>query len=209
MKARTAQSVAAWIGVIALAALLLEGCAARRFAVRKQQVVASVNAQGQPGPAATQLTTDDSAAYCWFEYSYAPAGKVLKFEISYTDPDGHTETRDTSRTLKPGNHKAHFGVEVPRGEGGLKPGTYEAQVYDGQTPLFGTPLRFTVAEAGGGMASTPVTAPRATEPEAPEPSAPAPDPMAPAPVQPGPEQPAGEGPPAGTEATEANVNPFR
>jgi hypothetical protein len=153
MKARTARLFGAWIVVAASAALLLQGCVERNFVVRKQQVVATVNAQGRPGTAKSQFTTADSAAYCWFEYLNAPGNKPVKCEIAYTDPNGTTHTRSENVVLKPGNHKVHFGVEMPRGEG-LKAGSYEAQAYDGERALFGTPLRFTVVELPGQPATT-------------------------------------------------------
>ncbi|MFQ5808293.1 MAG: hypothetical protein ACE5JM_01635 [Armatimonadota bacterium] len=203
MKAGTARAFAAWTAVIVASAALLQGCGVRQFHVRKQQVVATVNAQGQPGQSTQQFTTADTAAYCWFEYLNAPANKTLRCEISYTDPEGNTEARDTSLVIKPGNHKMHFGVEVPRGEG-LKVGNYDAQVYDGELGLFGTPLHFVVAEAPGAPSVAPV--------------------MEVAPIGPGVEPldlltppAAEEEPPAETESgteteietSQANMNPFR
>ena len=214
MNASTARSYAIWMAVIVVAALLLQGCGDRPFVVRKQQVVGSVNAQGQPGQAASQFTTDDSAAYCWFEYLNAPASKTVKCEVAYTDPDGHTETRAVDLPLKPGRHKVHFGVETPRGEG-LRVGSYETQAYDGEIPLFGTPLRFTVAEV-------PKAAPSPTPVIEPLPAHPSPMDRAPAEREPlaepkeasaeegtGGEALAGEQPPADLETSEANLNPFR
>jgi len=153
MKARTRRRLGTWIVVAASAVLLLQGCTGGNFVVRKQQVVVSVNAQGQPGPATTQFTTADSAVYCWFEYRDAPANKPVQCEITYSDPNGTTQTQAQNIVLKPGNHKVHFGVEMPRGQG-LKAGTYEAQAYDGETALFGTPLRFTVVEVAAEPATT-------------------------------------------------------
>ncbi len=207
MKASTARSYAVWMAVIVVAALLLQGCGNRPFVVRKQQIVGSVNAQGQPGQATAQFTTADSAAYCWFEYLNAPASKTLKCEVVYTDPDGHTETRALDLPLKPGHHKVHFGVETPRGEG-LRVGSYETQAYEGELPLFGTPLRFTVAEVpADAPSSTPVIEAlpvrpspidREAEPE-----------EASAEEGTGGEAPAGEQPPGDLKTSEANLNPFR
>ena len=207
MNAGTARNCAVWMAVIVVAALLLQGCGGRPFVVRKQQIVGSVNAQGQPGQATAQFTTADSAAYCWFEYLNAPAGKTLKCEVVFTNPDGHTETRTVDLPLKPGRHKVHFGVETPRGEG-LRAGSYETQAYDGEVPLFGTPLRFTVPEVLAEAPSpTPVTKnlpvdpspmDRATEPD-----------EASADAGTGSEAPPGEQPPAALKTSEANLNPFR
>ncbi|MFQ6097229.1 MAG: hypothetical protein ACE5O2_05825 [Armatimonadota bacterium] len=122
------------------------GCGEKPFAIVNQKIVRSVSAQGKPGEQTNVFTTQDKAAYCYFEYRNAPPNTNLRGEMTYVEQGAPPAYASVEIELRPGSGKASFHCEPLEGDT-LAPGTYEVQLYKGEQELFGSPLRFEVVEA--------------------------------------------------------------